>query len=219
MTTARPATEAWRRLADGNERFVDDRPEHPRQDADRRAELASGQQPVAAILGCSDSRVAAEVLFDQGLGDLFVIRNAGQVASASAIASIEYAVAVLGVPLVVVLAHDRCGAVKAAIDAAGADAPLLPPPHRGAHRPHPAGRRAAASGTDADERRRSASRGHRRRACSPSPSCSPPRWRTVAWTSSAPTTASRRVASSGASPSATPAEPPTAPIRPGEGAR
>jgi carbonic anhydrase len=67
------------------------------------------------------------VLFDQGLGDLFVIRNAGQIASASAIASIEYAVAVLGVPLVVVLAHDRCGAVQAAIDAAAPDAPPLPP--------------------------------------------------------------------------------------------
>jgi carbonic anhydrase len=127
MTTTRPAADAWRRLADGNDRFVDDRPEHPRQDADRRAELAEGQTPVAAVLGCSDSRVAAEVLFDQGLGDLFVIRNAGQVASASAVASIEYAVAVLGVPLVVVLAHDRCGAVQAAIDAAGPEAPLLPP--------------------------------------------------------------------------------------------
>jgi carbonic anhydrase len=127
VSATRPATAAWRRLADGNDRFVDDRPQHPRQDADRRTELAAGQKPVAALLGCSDSRVAAEVLFDQGLGDLFVIRNAGQVASASAIASIEYAVAVLGVPLVVVLAHDRCGAVAAAIDAAGPDAPLLPP--------------------------------------------------------------------------------------------
>lgn len=148
MTTTRPATAAWQRLADGNDRFVDDRPEHPRQDADRRAELTAGQQPVAAILGCSDSRVAAEVLFDQGLGDLFVIRNAGQVASASAIASIEYAVAVLGVPLVVVLAHDRCGAVQAAIDAAGDDPPLLPPliaAHIARIRPAVT----AASGTDA----------------------------------------------------------------------
>ena len=127
MSTERPATAAWQRLADGNERFVADRPEHPRQDAHRRAELAEGQRPVATILGCSDSRVAAEVLFDQGLGDLFVIRNAGQVASASAIASVEYAVGVLGVPLVVVLAHDRCGAVQAAIDAAAPDAAPLPP--------------------------------------------------------------------------------------------
>jgi carbonic anhydrase len=127
VTTTRPATEAWQRLADGNDRFVADTPQHPRQDADRRALLAEGQQPVAAILGCSDSRVAAEVLFDQGLGDLFVIRNAGQIASVSAIASVEYAVEVLGVPLVVVLAHDRCGAVQDAIDAAAPDAAPLPP--------------------------------------------------------------------------------------------
>jgi carbonic anhydrase len=127
VTGRRAASDAWARLAEGNERFVDDRPEHPRQDAHRRAQLAEGQTPVAAVLGCSDSRVAAEVLFDQGLGDLFVIRNAGQSASASAIASIEYAVAVLGVPLVVVLAHDRCGAVQAAIDAIAPDATPLPP--------------------------------------------------------------------------------------------
>jgi carbonic anhydrase len=127
VTAPRPASEAWQRLAEGNARFVGDAPLHPRQDADRRAALAEGQTPSAAILGCSDSRVAAEVLFDQGLGDLFVIRNAGQVASASATASIEYAVAVLGVPLVVVLAHDRCGAVQAAIDAADPESPPLPP--------------------------------------------------------------------------------------------
>lgn len=127
MTTNRPAADAWQRLADGNARFVADQPRHPRQGADRRAELADGQKPVAALLGCSDSRVAAEVLFDQGLGDLFVIRNAGQVASASAIASVEYAVGVLGVPLVVVLAHDRCGAVQAAIDVSAPDAAPLPP--------------------------------------------------------------------------------------------
>ena len=121
------ATEAWQRLADGNARFVADQPQHPRQDADRRAEIAATQSPSAAVLGCSDSRVAAEMLFDQGLGDLFVIRNAGQVASASAVASIEYAVAVLGVPLVVVLAHDRCGAVQAAIDVGRPDSAPLPP--------------------------------------------------------------------------------------------
>ncbi|MFD1720257.1 carbonic anhydrase [Amnibacterium endophyticum] len=119
--------DAWRELAEGNARFIADEPRHPNQDARRRAEVAQGQHPVAALLGCSDSRVAAEVLFDRGLGDLFVIRNAGQVASASALASIEYAVAVLDVPLVVVLAHDSCGAVKAAIDAEQPDAPMLPP--------------------------------------------------------------------------------------------
>jgi carbonic anhydrase len=127
VSTDRPADAAWTRLAEGNDRFLADEPQHPRQDAHRRTELAEGQRPVAVVLGCSDSRVAAEVLFDQGLGDLFVIRNAGQVASASAIASVEYGVAVLGVPLVVVLAHDSCGAVQAAIDAAAPDAPPLPP--------------------------------------------------------------------------------------------
>ncbi len=118
---------AWRELAEGNDRFIEGRPQHPNQDARRREEVAGAQAPIAALLGCSDSRVAAEVLFDRGLGDLFVVRNAGQVASASAVASIEYAVAVLGVPLVVVLAHDSCGAVRAAVDAALPDAPPLPP--------------------------------------------------------------------------------------------
>ncbi|MDQ4137768.1 MAG: carbonic anhydrase [Actinomycetota bacterium] len=110
----------------GNERFVAGKPLHPRQDAERRAELASSQSPDAALFGCSDSRLAAEIIFDKGLGDLFVVRNAGQVVSASVVASLEYAVAVLGVPLIVVLAHDSCGAVQAAIDAQTEDAPPLP---------------------------------------------------------------------------------------------
>ncbi|MBN9269885.1 MAG: carbonic anhydrase, partial [Mesorhizobium sp.] len=71
---------------------------------------------MATLFGCSDSRLAAEIIFDKGLGDLFVVRNAGQVIGESIVASLEYAVAVLGVPLIVVLAHDSCGAVRAAID-------------------------------------------------------------------------------------------------------
>jgi carbonic anhydrase len=118
---------AWQEMVRGNQRFVSGEPRHPRQDVERRTELAFSQAPTAALFGCSDSRLAAEIIFDKGLGDLFVIRNAGQVVSASAVASIEYAVAVLGVPLVVVLAHDRCGAVQAAIDATSEDAPPLPP--------------------------------------------------------------------------------------------
>ncbi|WP_460720740.1 carbonic anhydrase [Microbacterium aureliae] len=110
----------------GNERFVAGEPRHPRQDVERRAELATGQKPRAALFGCSDSRLAAEIIFDKGLGDLFVVRNAGQVVSDSVIGSLEYAVAVLGVPLIVVLGHDACGAVNAAIDSTGADAPALP---------------------------------------------------------------------------------------------
>jgi carbonic anhydrase len=118
--------QAWQELADGNARFLGDDPLHPRQDAERRSSLTGSQVPKATFLGCSDSRVAAEILFDQGLGDLFVVRNAGQVVSTEAVGSIEYAVAVLGVPLIVVLAHDTCGAVRAAIDGTAPDGSPLP---------------------------------------------------------------------------------------------
>jgi carbonic anhydrase len=117
---------AWQEMLRGNQRFVAGEPQHPRQDVERRERLANSQAPAAVLFGCSDSRLAAEIIFDKGLGDLFVVRNAGQVVSASVIASLEYAVAVLEVPLVVVLAHDRCGAVQAAIDAQSADSPPLP---------------------------------------------------------------------------------------------
>jgi carbonic anhydrase len=111
----------------GNERFVTGHPEHPRQDVERRNETASVQSPRAALFGCSDSRLAAEIIFDKGLGDLFVVRNAGQVVGESIVASLEYAVAVLDVSLIVVLAHDSCGAVRAAIDGTAIDAAPLPP--------------------------------------------------------------------------------------------
>jgi carbonic anhydrase len=117
---------AWNEMRRGNERFVAGEPRHPRQDVERRAELAGAQSPHAALFGCSDSRLAAEIIFDKGLGDLFVIRNAGQIISSSVLGSLEYAVAVLKVPLIVVLGHDACGAVRAAIDSQAADAPLLP---------------------------------------------------------------------------------------------
>ena len=123
--TLTPA-QAWREMERGNQRFVDGAPQHPRQDVERREQLARAQNPHAALFGCSDSRLAAEIIFDNGLGDLFVIRNAGQVISDSVIGSIEYAVAVLSVPLIVVLGHDECGAVKAAIDSAQPDAVPLP---------------------------------------------------------------------------------------------
>jgi carbonic anhydrase len=110
----------------GNERFVAGEPMHPRQDVEQREKLAAGQAPHAALFGCSDSRLAAEIIFDKGLGDLFVVRNAGQVISDSVIGSLEYAVAVLDVPLILVLGHDACGAVQAAIDQAGPHAPALP---------------------------------------------------------------------------------------------
>ncbi|OBB82289.1 carbonic anhydrase [Mycobacterium colombiense] len=116
MPNTTPAT-AWKTLKDGNERFAAGRPEHPNQSVERRASLASGQAPIAAVFACADSRVAAELLFDQGLGDIFVVRTAGQAIDSAVLGSIEYAVAVLNVPLVVVVGHSGCGAVKAAVGA------------------------------------------------------------------------------------------------------
>jgi len=107
--------EALQRLKDGNQRFVAGKPLHQRQNAARRAELVAGQHPFAAILGCSDSRVPLEIVFDQGLGDLFVVRVAGNVAGGDERGSLQYAVAHLHVPLIVVLGHERCGAVSAAL--------------------------------------------------------------------------------------------------------
>ena len=126
MPTRTPA-KAWQEMLRGNERFVRGEPLHPRQDVERREELSEGQAPHAALFGCSDSRLSAEIIFDKGLGDLFVIRNAGQVVSDSVLGSLEYAVGVLHVPLIVVLGHDSCGAVQAAIDAVKPGAAVLPP--------------------------------------------------------------------------------------------
>lgn len=107
---------AWQALREGNDRFVAGAMAHPSQDADRRADVSAGQQPFAVLLGCSDSRVAAEIIFDRGLGDLFVVRTAGHVSDATVLGSVEYGVAVLDTPLVVVLGHDSCGAVAATLD-------------------------------------------------------------------------------------------------------
>lgn len=102
-------------LREGNARFVAGALINPRRTPERRQEVAPKQHPIAAILSCSDSRVPPEILFDQGLGDLFVVRVAGNVLNDENIGSIEYAVEHLRVPLVVVLGHTRCGAVKAAV--------------------------------------------------------------------------------------------------------
>ncbi|WP_265520859.1 carbonic anhydrase [Oerskovia flava] len=117
MAPTRPSTpaEAWAALRDGNTRFVSGAPEHPSQGADHRRELSVAQHPHTVVFGCSDSRVAAEIIFDQGLGDVFVVRTAGHVLDTTVIGSIEYGVQVLGAPLVVVLGHDSCGAVGAAV--------------------------------------------------------------------------------------------------------
>lgn len=115
-----PATNpvsAWKSLKEGNQRFVAGEPQHPSQGIEDRARLAEGQHPGAILFGCADSRVAAEIIFDQGLGDMFVVRTAGHTIDSSVLGSIEYGVAVLGAPLIVVLGHDKCGAVKATIDA------------------------------------------------------------------------------------------------------
>ena len=116
MPTTNPAT-AWKALKEGNERFVTGRPAHPSQSVEHRASLAEGQRPTAVVFGCADSRVAAEIIFDQGLGDMFVVRTAGHVIDSAVLGSIEYAVAVLDVPLIVVLGHDSCGAVRATLKA------------------------------------------------------------------------------------------------------
>ncbi|CAM5432414.1 carbonic anhydrase [Streptomyces avidinii] len=109
--------DAFELLMAGNQRFVSGASEHPNQDAARRAETAPSQQPFAVLFGCSDSRLAAEIIFDRGLGDLFVVRTAGHVAGAEVLGSIEFGVSVLDAPLVVVLGHDSCGAVAAACSA------------------------------------------------------------------------------------------------------
>lgn len=106
---------ALQRLLEGNHRYLTEKPLHPRRTAARRAEIAQRQHPFAIILGCADSRVPPEIIFDQGFGDLFVIRTAGHVIDTAALASVEYAVEELGVPLLMVLGHERCGAVKAAV--------------------------------------------------------------------------------------------------------
>lgn len=108
-------TEALQDLLAGNARFVAGTPRHPNQDAPHRVLLSDGQAPKAAVLGCSDSRASVELLFDQGFGDVFVIRNAGHVLGRSTQASVEFAVQVLQVDVVFVLGHESCGAVGATV--------------------------------------------------------------------------------------------------------
>jgi carbonic anhydrase len=112
-----PAEEALRRLKDGNRRFVTEaRGPDGAVGPSRRIEVAAGQEPFAIILGCSDSRVPAEIVFDQGLGDLFVIRVAGNIVASSQVGSVEFAAARFGTRLVVVLGHSQCGAILATIE-------------------------------------------------------------------------------------------------------
>ena len=170
--------------------------------APRRASPRA-RRPVAALFGCSDSRLAAEIIFDKGLGDLFVIRNAGQVISDSVIGSLEYAVAVLHVPLIIVLGHDSCGAVARRHRLRRPPMPPPLPPHIAA--PDRADRPPRSAGSRATARRRPAASTRPRSAAStcatPSPSCSSapsssaPRSPPVRWPSSARTTGWRRAGS------------------------
>jgi carbonic anhydrase len=120
MRTMISAHEALERLREGNRRFVNDLPSlHTFTNQARRRELASGQKPFAIILGCSDSRVPAEIVFDQGLGDLFVIRVAGNIVAPSQVGSVEFAAERAGTRLVVVLGHSNCGAILATLEELG----------------------------------------------------------------------------------------------------
>jgi carbonic anhydrase len=110
------AKQAWQRLKDGNERFAADRPEDKNVGSARRKELTAGQHPFAVVLSCADSRVPPEIIFDQGLGNLFVVRVAGNISEPFALGAIDYAVEHLHVPLIVVLGHEKCGAVAAALE-------------------------------------------------------------------------------------------------------
>ena len=125
-----PPAEALARLQDGNRRFREGRVRADiltLSDSSRRAALADSQTPFAVVVGCADSRVPVEVVFDQGPGDLFVIRVAGNIATREVAGSVEFAVESLGARLVVVLGHSRCGAVTAAVDWISGDAEPLPP--------------------------------------------------------------------------------------------
>lgn len=119
--TSVTADVARQKLLDGNKHFVEAKLLHPDQSAERRTEVAKGQHPFAAVVSCSDSRVPPEIIFDQGVGDLFVVRLAGNILDDAAIGSLEYAVEHLGVSAIVVLGHERCGAVEATLK--GGEAP------------------------------------------------------------------------------------------------
>jgi carbonic anhydrase len=108
-------SEAISKLKEGNGRYTSGNMQHPSQTAERRTELAKSQHPFAIILSCSDSRVPPEIVFDEGLGDLFIVRVAGNVLNDEGLGSIEYGVDILGARLIVVLGHQKCGAVDAAM--------------------------------------------------------------------------------------------------------
>jgi len=117
QTSSYSSQEALQKLLEGNKRYIGATMSYPNQTKQRRTELLQGQFPFAVVLGCADSRIPPEILFDQGIGDIFVIRVAGNITSPEVIGSIEYAVEHLSVPLVLVMGHESCGAVGATVDA------------------------------------------------------------------------------------------------------
>jgi carbonic anhydrase len=129
MDASEPAVtngdEALARLKAGNMRFSGGGVRHPDESKARRSDLATGQKPFALILSCVDSRVPPELVFDQGLGDLFVARSAGQVLDHAVRGSVEYGIAELKIPLLVVLGHEKCGAVKATVEATEKNSPPM----------------------------------------------------------------------------------------------
>ena len=138
------AQDAWAVMQEGNGRWRRDEREDPRRSAEVRAAVVSGQEPMAMVLSCSDSRVPAELVFDLGLGDLFVVRTAGQVVDDAVLGTLAFGAGALGIPLLVVLGHSQCGAVKAAVSVAGGVPAARPGDARGAgrrHRPGVRGRR------------------------------------------------------------------------------
>jgi carbonic anhydrase len=123
LTRPQTPAEAFKAVMAGNQRFATGTQAHPRQGVDRIGEVADGQRPFATLFGCADSRLSAEIIFDVGLGDLFVVRNAGQVIAETILGSLEFSVEALEVPLILVLGHDNCGAIRATIDSVGGGSP------------------------------------------------------------------------------------------------
>ncbi|OZG50796.1 carbonate dehydratase [Pseudoscardovia radai] len=106
----------WHDMLEGNRRFAEGKQEHARQDVDTRKGLVDAQHPKAAVLSCADSRVTPEMIFDQGIGDLFCVRSAGSILDSAVVESLEYAVRKLGVKVIVVMTHENCGAIQAAME-------------------------------------------------------------------------------------------------------
>ena len=117
MATTNTPAQAWQALCQGNNRFVEGALAHPNQDADRLSATAERQAPFALVFGGMDSRVAAEIIFDRGIGDLAIVRTAGHVLDSGVLGSLEFGVTILQIPLVVVLGHDGCGAIATSLAA------------------------------------------------------------------------------------------------------